>query len=82
MNLTHETLEQAIIFMSNAVDDMSKRIAARPTNLYVQRSMLRKAIWILRCEHKAHMMPFTQRKATRRAKARMHASFITPRWAI
>lgn len=81
MNLTSETLEQALILMSNAVDDMGKRIAARPTNMYVSRPVLRKALFILRSEHKSHMMPFKQRSATRRAKARMHASFITPRWA-
>lgn len=81
MNLTSETLEQAIILMSNAVNDIGKSIAARPTNLYVPRKMLRQAIFLLRSEHKSYLMPFKQRNATRRAKARMHASFITPRWA-
>lgn len=81
MNLTSETLEQAIILMTGAVDEIGRRIAARPTNLFVSRQMLRKAIYILRSEHKAQMMPFKQRNAMRRAKARMHASFITPRWA-
>jgi len=81
MNLTSETLEQAIILMMGAVDDMGKRIAARPTSLFVSRQMLRQAIYILRSKHKAHMIPFKQRNAMRRAKARMNASFITPRWA-
>lgn len=81
MNLTSETLEQAILLMSSAVDEIGKRIAMRPTQMIVSRKMLRQALFVLRSEHKTYMMPFKQRNATRRAKARMHASFITPRWA-
>ena len=82
MNLTSETLEQAIILMSNAVDNIGTRIAMRPTQMFVSRKLLRQALFILRSRHVKFMMPFKQCKATRRAKANMHASFITPRWAI
>ena len=81
MNLTSETLEQAILLMSSAVDEIGKRIAMRPTHMYVPRKLLRQAMFISRSNYKSHLMPFKQRNATRRAKARMHASFITPRWA-
>jgi hypothetical protein len=76
-DFTSESLEQAIINLSKAVEC----IAMRPTRLVVPRKMLRKAIFVMRSKHKAHLMPFKQRKATRRAKARQHASFMTPRWA-
>ena len=81
MNLTSESLEQMLINLSKAVDGVGERIAVRPTKLIVSRDALRQAIFIMRSQHKAHLMPLKQRKATRRAKARMHASFITPRWA-
>jgi phage major head subunit gpT-like protein len=81
MNLTSETLEQMLINMSNAIDEVGKRIASRPTHIVVPRKMLRKGMTIMRSQHLKFMMPFTQRKAIRRAKARQHASYITPRWA-
>jgi hypothetical protein len=76
-DFTSESLEQAIINLSKAVEC----IAMRPKRLLVPRKWLRKAIFVMRSKHKAHLMPFKQRKATRRAKARQHASFMTPRWA-
>ena len=81
MNLTSETLEQMLINMSNAIEAIDKRIAMRPIYMYVPRKLLRQALFISRSNYKSHLMPFKQRNATRRAKARMHASFITPRWA-
>jgi phage major head subunit gpT-like protein len=82
IDLTPNALENALLSMWNAIDESGERIAVRPTRLLVPRKMLRKAIFIMYCKHKAHLMPFKQRKATRRAKARQHASFMTPRWAI
>ena len=82
MDLTSESLEQLIISVWNAVDGVGERIAVRPKRLLVPRKLLRKAVFVMHGKHKAHLMPFKQRKATRRAKARMHASFMTPRWAI
>ena len=81
IDLTPNALEQVLIHLSKAVDGVGERIAVRPKRLLVPRSMLRKAIFVMRSKHKAHLMPFKQRKATRRAKARQHASFMTPRWA-
>jgi hypothetical protein len=80
--LTSDSLEQMLTYLSKAVDGVGERIAVRPTRLLVPRKMLRKAIFVMRGKHKAHLMPFKQRNATRRAKARQHASFITPRWAV
>jgi hypothetical protein len=80
--LTPDSLEQMLIYLSKAVDGVGERIAVRPTRLLVPHKMLRKAIFVMRGKHKSYLMPFKQRKATRRAKARQHASFITPRWAI
>ena len=82
IDLTPNALEQALLSLWNAIDEVGERIAVRPTRLLVPRKMLRKAIFVMRGKHKAHLMPFKQRKATRRAKARQHASFMTPRWAI
>jgi hypothetical protein len=79
---TSESLEQVLTHLSQAIDGIGEHIAVRPTRLLVPRKWLRKAIFVMHGKHKAHLMPFKQRKATRRAKARMHASFITPRWAI
>lgn len=76
-DFTSESLEQVLIKISQALEC----VVARPTKLIVPRKMLRKAIFVMRSKHKAHLMPFKQRKATRRAKARQHASFMTPRWA-
>ena len=81
MNLTPETLEQALLSISGAMDEVGKRIAMRPTQLFVSRKMLRRALFLLRNQHVKFMIPFKQRNAMRRAKARMHASFITPRGA-
>jgi hypothetical protein len=77
MELTSESLEQVLIKISQALEC----IAAHPTRLIVSKKLLRQAIFIMHSKHKKHMMPTTQRKATRRAKARQHASFIYPRWA-
>ena len=82
MDFTSESLEQVLINLSQAVDGVGERIAVRPTRLIVWRGALRQAIFVMHSKHKAHLMPFKQRKATRRAKARQHASFMTPRWAI
>ena len=81
-DLTSESLEKAITSLWDAIDERHECIAIRSTSLVVRPSMLRKALFIIRSKHKAHLMPFKQRKATRRAKARQHASFMTPRWAI
>jgi hypothetical protein len=81
-DLTSESLESMLINLSQAVDGVGKRIAMRPTKLIVWRGALRKAIFIMHSKHKKHLMPTTQRKALKRAKARQHMSFITPRWAI
>jgi len=78
MELTSESLEQVLIKISQALEC----IAAHPTRLIVSKKLLRQAIFIMHSKHKKHMMPTTQRKATRRAKARQHASFIYPRWAV
>jgi hypothetical protein len=80
-DFTSESLEQVLINLSKAVDGVGERIAVRPTKLIVWRGALRQAIFVMHNKHKAHLMPFKQRKATRRAKARQHASFMTPRWA-
>jgi hypothetical protein len=79
---TSEQLEETLIHLRQAIDGIGERIAVRPTRLIVPRKWLRKAIFVMHSKHKAHLMPFKQRKATRRAKARQHASFMTPRWAI
>jgi hypothetical protein len=76
-DFTSESLEQVLIKISQALEC----IAARPTKLIVPKKLLRQAIFIMYGKHKKHLMPFKQRKATRRAKARQHASFMTPRWA-
>ena len=81
IDLTPNALEQAILSLWNAIDESGERIAVRPTRLLVPRKMLRKAIFVMHGKHKKYLMPFKQRKATRRAKARQHASFMTPRWA-
>ena len=81
-DLTSESLEQVLINLSKAVDSVGERISAKPTKLIVWRGALRQAIFIMHSKHSKHLMPFKQRKATRRAKARQHASFMTPRWAI
>ena len=82
IDLTSESLEQVLISLWNAIDEAGERIAVRPTRLLVPRKWLRKAIFVMHSKHKAHLMPTTQRKASKRAKARQHASFMTPRWAI
>jgi hypothetical protein len=76
-DFTSESLEQVLIKISQALEC----IAAHPTRLIVPKKLLRQAIFIMHSKHKKHMMPTTQRKATRRAKARQHASFLYPRWA-
>jgi hypothetical protein len=81
-DFTSESLEQMLINLSKFIDSGGERIAAKPTKLIVWRGALRQAIFVMHSKHKAHLMPFKQRKATRRAKARQHASFMTPRWAI
>jgi phage major head subunit gpT-like protein len=81
IDLTPNALEETLLALWNAIDELGERIAVRPTRLVVPRKMLRKAIFVMHSKHKAHLMPFKQRKATRRAKARQHASFMTPRWA-
>ena len=81
-DLTSESLEQVLINLSKAVDGVGERTAVRPKQLVVPRKMLRTAIFVMHSKHKAHLMPTTQRKALKRAKARQHMSFITPRWAI
>jgi hypothetical protein len=81
-DFTSESLEQVLINLSKAVDGVGERMVVKPTKLIVWRGALRQAIFIMHSKHKKHMMPTTQRKATRRAKARQHASFIYPRWAI
>ena len=81
-DFTSESLEQMLISLWNAIDEAGERIAVRPTRLLVPRKWLRQAIFVMHSKHKAHLMPFKQRKATRRAKARQHASFMTPRWAV
>ena len=82
IDLTPNALENALLSLWDAIDERHECIAISPTSLVVRPSMLRKALFIIRSKHKKHLMPFKQRKATRRAKARMHASFIYPRWAI
>jgi hypothetical protein len=77
-DFTSESLEQVFIKISQALEC----IAERPTKLIVSKKLLRQAIFIMHSKHKAHLMPFKQRKALKRAKARQHASFMTPRWAI
>ena len=81
IGLTPNALEQMIISVWNAIDESGERIAVRPTRLIVPKKLLRKAIFVMHSKHKAHLMPFKQRKASKRAKARQHASFIYPRWA-
>jgi phage major head subunit gpT-like protein len=81
IDLTPNALENAILSLWNAIDESGKAIAVRPTRLLVPRKWLRIAIFVMHSKHKAHLMPFKQRKALKRAKARMHASFMTPRWA-
>lgn len=81
-DLSEEAIEQAILLLRGAMQGIELRIAARPTQLLVSRRMLRKAVFIMRGNHAKHMMPTTQRKALKRAKARQHMSFITPRWAL
>lgn len=78
---TSEQLEEMLIHLRQAIDGIGERIAVRPTRLIVPRKLLRQAIFVMHSKHKAHLMPFKQRKALKRAKARMHASFMTPRWA-
>ena len=80
-DFTSESLEQVLIHLSQAIDGIGERITVRPTKLIVWRGALRKAIFIMHGKHKKYLMPFKQRKATRKAKARQHASFMTPRWA-
>jgi hypothetical protein len=82
IDLTSNALEQALLSLWNAIDESGERITVRPTKLIVPRKWLRKAIFVMHGKHKKHLMPFKQRKATRRAKARQHASFMTPRWAV
>ena len=81
IDLTPNALENALLSLWDAIDERHECIAISPTSLVVRPSMLRKALFIIRSKHKAHLMPFKQRKALKRAKARMHASFMTPRWA-
>ena len=81
IDLTPNALENALLSLWNAIDESGKAIAVRPTRLVVPRKWLRVAILVMYSKHKKHMMPTKQRKATRRAKARQHASFMTPRWA-
>lgn len=81
-DLSQEAIEQAILLLRGAMQGIELRIAARPTQLFVSRRMLRSAVFIMRGNHAKHMMPTTQRKALKRAKARQHMSFITPRWAL
>ena len=82
IDLTPNALEQALLSLWNAIDESGERIAVRPKRLFVPRKWLRKAIFVMNGKHKAHLMPFKQRKALKRAKARQHASFMTPRWAV
>ena len=65
MNFTSESLEQVLINLSQAIDGVGERIAVRPTKLIVWRGALRQAIFVMHSKHKAHLMPFKQRKATR-----------------
>jgi hypothetical protein len=81
-DFTSESLEKMLISLWSAIDESGERIAVRPKRLLVPRKWLRKAIFVMHGKHKKHLMPFKQRKATRRAKARQHASFMTPRWAV
>jgi hypothetical protein len=81
-DLSEEALEQVMLLLRGAVRGVELRIASRPTQLFVSRRMLRSAVFIMRGNHAKHMIPTTQRKALKRAKARQHMSFITPRWAI
>ena len=81
-DLTSESLEQVLINLSQAIDGVGERIAVRPTKLIVWRGALRQAIFIMHSKHKKHMVSLKQRKASKRAKARQHTSFIYPRWAI
>jgi hypothetical protein len=82
-DFTSESLEQVLLKLGAYItDERGDRITAKPTHLVVWRGALRQAIFIMHSKHKKHLMPFKQRKATRRAKARQHASFIYPRWAI
>jgi hypothetical protein len=79
---TSKSLEQVLLNLGAYItDERGDRITAKPTHLVVWRGALRQAIFIMHGKHKKHLMPFKQRKATRRAKARQHASFMTPRWA-
>jgi hypothetical protein len=82
MELTSESLERVLLELGAYVDELGDRIAARPTHLVVWRGALRQAIFIMHGKHKKHMISLKQRKASKRAKARQHASFIYPRWAI
>jgi hypothetical protein len=82
IDLTQNALENALLSLWNAIDESGKAIVVRPTRLLVPRKWLRVAIVVMYSKHKKHMMPTTQRKALKRAKARQHMSFITPRWAI
>jgi hypothetical protein len=82
MDFTSESLEKVLLkLVAYITDERGDRITAKPTHLVVWRGALRQAIFIMHGKHKAHLMPFKQRKALKRAKARMHASFMTPRWA-
>jgi len=77
LNATY--LENMIRTMVRTSDVMQEQIfALRPTKLLI----LRKSMTLLASNHISHMMPSKQRKATRRAKSRMHMSYIYPRWAI
>jgi len=79
VELTATYLENMIRTMCRTSDVMQEQIfALRPTKLLI----LRKSMTLLASNHISHMMPSKQRKATRRAKSRMHMSYIYPRWAI
>lgn len=83
VELTATYLENIIRTMCRTSDVMQEQIfALRPTKLLIPRSLLRKGMTLLASKHISHMMPSKQRKATRRAKSRMHMSYIYPRWAI
>lgn len=81
MDFTSESLEKMLIELNKSADGVGERIAAKPARLIIPRKLLRVAILIMRCEHKKHMVSLKQRKASKRAKARQHASFIYPRRA-
>ena len=83
VELTANYLENMIRTMSRTCDVMQEEIfKLRPTKLLIPRSIFRKGMTLLASDHINHMMPSKQRKATRRAKSRMHMSYIYPRWAI